>query len=272
MSDFEEMTPASLVFRGSSYMVRFINDYFQVPWIPQSTIYSYQITAEIDFRLEEFYRASKASIEVILGASRPLDAMFQNRTLPTAIWEALRYDSKVKAAIAHSSYRYGGYWIISSEDSRALAEASTLIKGVRKTLVETRQIIERNNAYRARAVSLLENFCQHLDTSWFPTLSSTSPIALKRSSDDPELIDGDQTVEQQVEVLKQSCKTTAVRREQIPICLIDSLRTLFGGMDNDLLGFHQRSWCTVREEAIERYEVKMGTDIDSVVKIVKGLH
>lgn len=258
---------------GASYMVRFINDYFQVPWIPRSTIYSYQITAEIDFRLQEFYRASMASIEVILGASRLLDSMSENRTLTTAMWEAARYDSKVKEAIAQSSYRwYWVYWVISSEDSRGLAEASALIKDVRKTLMEIKQIIERSKAYRARAISLLENFRQHLVTSWFPTLSSTRPTALNRSSDDPEPIDGDQTVEQQVEILKQSCKTTAVRREQVPICLIDSLRTMFGGMDNDLLGFHQRSWCAVREEAIDRYEVRMGTDIDSVVKVVKGLH
>ncbi|KAL9012087.1 MAG: hypothetical protein Q9180_009130, partial [Flavoplaca navasiana] len=211
MSDFEEMTPVSLVFRAPLYIVRFINDYFQVPWIPQSTIYSYQITAEIDFRLQEFYRASTASIEVILGASRLLDSMSQNRNLTTAIWEAVRYDSKVKEAIAQSSYRYWEFWIISSEDSRALAEASALIKDVRKILMEIKQILERSEVYRARAVSLLENSRQHLDTSWFQTLSSTRPIALNRSSDDPEPIDGDQTVEQQVEILKQSCKTTAVR-------------------------------------------------------------
>ncbi|KAL8877457.1 MAG: hypothetical protein Q9198_004532 [Flavoplaca austrocitrina] len=232
--------------------------------------YSLQIKAEVLFRLREFVESSITDIDSILSTSWPSDSELQLRVLQPAIENAAGLESRLREKIAE--FPVWQQWVVPPQDLSDLLKALIEAQRVRNLFGKTKRMIETNRAHVARVKSELDIFRQHLSYIRYSKLSSISLTSILESSIDRLNLTSSDRISAYVETMKRSCKDDkAIPLELYSVCLIDRLRVSLSGIDSDSLGIDQRSWLIERQDAIDRYQVQMRTDNDTLRDLAEEL-
>ncbi|KAL8730498.1 MAG: hypothetical protein Q9166_004026 [cf. Caloplaca sp. 2 TL-2023] len=270
-SNPQEMTLPSVALLPSKYLLRFINSYFLYSWYLQPEPYSLQVKAEIDFRIREFIEDSILGLDSILLASRPINSKSRTQVFEVAINRITNHRFRLEERIAEFPVWQQGF--LKPEDRRALDESLTLAKQIDALLRKIKHLTETSKAYSGKVGSQFQDFRQNLKNMRFFKLSSTSLISILELPLDHLDPINSARIQAYVSEMRQVCKEgKMIPREQYPICLINSLRVTFSGIDDDNLGIDQRSWCMEREEAVNRYELQAGTDDQSILDLAMKFH
>ncbi|KAL8913377.1 MAG: hypothetical protein Q9171_001792 [Xanthocarpia ochracea] len=259
-SDRGEMSVPWIIGVPATYMFHFINSYTQVWWLPLPLPWSFQIKAEVSYRIKEFVKQSSDRINTILAAYRRLETTFNVQVFQAAIEQATAYRSLVEEEIANNLLWQ--QWLRRPRSLGSLRENLALAERILSHVKNVKQLIEMNKAYTLELVNRLQVLNENLNTDYFSIFGSTSLASImEKSLDDLDSFYGT-GISAYIQAIKHSCENDRVfPREQYPICLIDSLRVILSTIDDDGLGMHQRSWCIEQRNALDRYQPRNRTTL-----------
>ena len=258
----------------SAYLVRFINQYFEVRWLPQAERYQVQVDAEIRFRIERSIDESIAALEKIertspnamsLTQCRFPSQMSQHQVLTTAIDQITVYQRYLDGGIAELGYWQ--QWIRKPDYFSTLRESLALAERIRRLLIITKQFVETNDAYFRRLRRQLYDFHQSLGNKQSFGISSTSLSAILEASFRDAASSGDARIRIFESRIARLCEDrnsgNIIPRDIYIFCVIRALRTTLSEVDDITLDHVQRSWLIERRGAIHRYEFSTATDLNS---------
>ena len=256
-------------------MFRFYNSLFEIQWLPQPKLYRLQVKAEICFRVNRFIEESIAALNRI-DKKFPPSRRFQQSISQTlggviTIIDAHQRDHEAKIAELPWWQR-----IQKPKDIEALKDTLALANRIHELMLEAKRLAETNDAYSKRLKSQLQDLRENLGNSLSIELSSRSVLdILDPSLDDLDSIDGTRISTLRSKIA-QMCQdphhSNNVPRELHMVCFIYALGTTFSQIDDDVLRSVQRSWLMERKEAISRYELITGSDLNSQVNLGLKIH
>ena len=269
-SNHQELSYSSVLVWPSAHMLRFYNSLLEIWWLPQPKLYRLQVKAEICFRIKRFIEESIAALDRI-DKKFPPSRLFQSSTSQTlggVITTIDAYQRDHEAKIVEIPW-----WrrIQKPKDIETFKDTLALAKRIHKLTLEAKELAETNDAYSKRLRNQLQNFRENLRNGLSIELSSRSVLnILDPSLDDLDSIDGMRISTLRLKIA-QICQdphhSNNVPRELHMICFIYALGTTFSQIDDDVLRSVQRSWLMERKEAINRYELMTGSDLDSQVDL-----
>ena len=162
-SDYQDVTISSVLVFPGVHLLRFINQYTLIPWLPEPKLYSLQVKAEIRFLKRRFIDEITAALDRIDTIS-PTTRYFHNSTSRTQLLEAA-----MKAVTSHQqmimqkidkSAPIPWRWIYKPDHIVTLQEHRALGERIRRRILVVQETTEIYEAYCRRLRSHLQQLLQ----------------------------------------------------------------------------------------------------------------
>ncbi|KAL8945418.1 MAG: hypothetical protein Q9211_000062 [Gyalolechia sp. 1 TL-2023] len=268
--DLQTISWWSLAFFPSVHLATFLNRPFRSRWAPQSQQpYSLQLRATLRFRTKDFINEVMASLARV-DLVRSYNLTGQTEAFRVALAANRDHQDQLQARIEQSTFT--DRWIRRATDIKARDEALVLAKENYKLILDLRQIAGKYPSSSRRLTEKLMLFRQRLmegeldkvSPAMFSTVLKPLLVQLDRGN---RTTNPDALRTSLGRLCKDGRNGKQIPRELHILCAMDDLRVTLSQLDDDTFIGIQRSWFNIRDEAIERYELKTRTDIDGIFDV-----
>lgn len=163
MSSYEHVTISSLLVFPGAHLLRFINQYTLIPWLPEPKLYSLQVKAEMRFQKRQFIDEITAALDRI-DASSPATRYSHNSISRTQLLEAAmktvaNHQQMIMQKIDKSA-PIPWRWIYKPEHILTLQEHYALSERIRRRILVVQETTEIYEAHCRRLRSHLQQLRQ----------------------------------------------------------------------------------------------------------------
>lgn len=267
-SDLRTISWYSLVLYPSYHLGAFINGLFRSRWLPQPQLYSLQVKAAMRFRTKQFINEAMASLKRVdllrlpnpVGLTEAFDAALAMNSV---------YQQHLEAMIKQSTF--ADRWM-GKNDIKAVKRASTLAKNNRRLILDIKMVAGNYGIYTQQLTNKLIHMRQNLadgdrfefSPTSFWSFSEPSLGSFNSSNSARNLAFRSKIAR----LCKNRENGRTVPREMYAVCLLNDLRVTVSIIDDDIFFNVQRNWYTVRTEAMDRYDIKTKSDLESGIDIM----
>ena len=162
-SDYENLTLSSILIFPAIHLLKFISQQSLWPWLPESTLFSFQVKAEIQFQKKRLINALRAALDDIdtssLTTQLSQNSSSHHRYLEAAIDTVTIHQQSVREMIDRSDYSLWG-WICKLEETAKFERYYKLGELVRGHLLVVKETMDDYEVYYKRLVGDLHGFRQ----------------------------------------------------------------------------------------------------------------
>ena len=286
-------------------MLGFLNNNFNLPFLPQPQLYIFQVEAEMRYQKQLLIDSSIAALANIDEDCRFTDPAQQKQVLKVLTEKITNYQETVKQNIKKSCPIWHDLFLYKTETCVTLEKHDTLGKSVRSRVSNIRDITEIYKAHYRMIRTHFQDIQKTIHDSPSSEFSYTgelttpqplgpyiqkTPFLIRQqnlgangSSGTPHLFlysyDLDFNDGTPLPILRsvvaQLCKDSTnfniVSGSLYMLCHIQAMEAKFSDLNNDNVSSVQRSWFVSRQQAVSHYNKTKGFDDESIVRnLVNG--